>query len=101
MNRTLAAKVFGSTANALGAFFKLRDGSRVQVVGVAEDGKYESLTEDPTPALFVPVLQMPMSETCLVVRASGEPQQLAAALQSSLRGVDRALPLFIEAWRGR
>ena len=42
----------------------------MQVVGVAEDGKYNSLTEDPQPAVFLPILQSPSSATTLVVRAA-------------------------------
>jgi len=68
------------------------------VVGVVEDGKYESLTEDPEPALFLPMLQAPMSETCLVVRSNRDPQQLATAIRATLRGLDRALPVFVETW---
>jgi ABC-type antimicrobial peptide transport system permease subunit len=82
----------------VGATFKLRDGARVQVVGVVEDGKYMSLTEDPEMGLFLPILQAPMSETCLIVRSTRDPQQLAGALQSTMRGLDRGLPVFIESW---
>jgi predicted permease len=98
VNRQLADKIFGSAQNALGGHFKLRDGTRVQVVGVVEDGKYERLTEDPEAALFVPILQMPMSETALVVRSSRNPQSLAGAMQNALRGLDRGLPFFIQTW---
>jgi len=98
VNREFARKIFGSTRSAVGARFKLRDGTRVQVVGVVEDGKYMSLTEDPEPALFLPILQAPMSETCLVVRSKRDSQQVAAALQSTLRGLDRGLPVYIETW---
>jgi predicted permease len=98
VNREFAGKVFGSTKNAMGARFKLRDGARIQVVGVVEDGKYMDLNEDPQPALFLPILQAPMSETALVVRSNRDPGQLAAAIQSTLQGVDRGLPLFIQTW---
>ncbi len=98
VSREFARKIFGSTGGAVGGSFKLRDGARVQVVGVVEDGKYMSLTEDAQPALFVPILQAPMSETSLVVRSRRDSQQLAAAIQSTLRGLDRGLPLVIETW---
>src|SRR6202035_4331764 len=39
-----------------------------------------------------------MSETVLVVRSNRDPQQLAAAIQGALRGLDRGLPIFIEPW---
>ena len=98
VNREFAGKVFGSTMNAVGGHFKLRDGSRIQVVGVVEDGKYMNLTEDPTPALFLPILQAPMSETWLVVRSIRDPRQLAEAVQGAMRDLDRGLPVFIETW---
>ena len=98
VNRVLAGQMFGSTINAVGGRFKLRDGTRIQVVGVVEDGKYESLTEDPEPALFLPILQAPISETCLVVRSQRDPQLLAAAIQSTLRDLDRGLPFLIRTW---
>jgi hypothetical protein len=98
INRELARKVFGSTINAVGRRFKMRDGTPTQVVGVVEDGKYMNLTEDPEPALFLPLLQAPMSETCLVVRSTRDPQQLAAAIQGTLRRLDPGLPVFIETW---
>jgi predicted permease len=98
VNREFARKVFGSAGSAVGGRFKLRDGVPIQVAGVVEDGKYMSLTEDPTPALFVPLLQAPMSETSLIVRSKRDPRQLAAAIQSTLLGLDRGLPIFMETW---
>jgi predicted permease len=98
VNREFAGKIFGSTINAVGGHFKLRDGTPIQVVGVVEDGKYQHLTEDPEPGLFLPILQAPMSETWLLVRSNRDPLQLAAAIQSTLRGLDRGLPFFIETW---
>ncbi|HEY3886320.1 MAG TPA: ABC transporter permease, partial [Vicinamibacterales bacterium] len=71
VNRYFATTLFGSTTSAVGAHFKLRDGSRLQIIGVVEDGKYENLTEAPEQALFIPMLQMPMTESWLVVRSNG------------------------------
>ena len=98
VNREFAAKIFGSTTSALGRYFKMRDGTRIQVVGVVEDGKYLHLTEDPQPAVFLPILQAPMSETALVVRSNRDPQQLAGAIRTALHGLDSGLPVFIETW---
>jgi predicted permease len=93
-----ARRVFHSSANAIGAYFKMPDGSRVQVVGIVQDGKYASLTEKPQPALFLPILQSPSSSTYLVVRSrSGEdPQQLVPGIRSTLRRLDPGLPVYIE-----
>jgi len=98
VNREFARIVFGSSVKAVGARFTLRDGTRIQVIGVVEDGKYMTLTEDPTAALFLPVLQAPMSETQLVVRSKHDPKQIAAAIRVALHGVDRGLPVYLETW---
>ena len=85
--------------NAIGRYYKLQDGTRIQVVGIVEDGKYTvNLTEDPQPAMFLPILQSPSSETWLVVRSNRDPQQLAAAIRSTLRDLDAGLPSFIQTW---
>ncbi len=98
VNREFAGRILGSPSNAMGRYFKRRDGTRIQVVGIVEDGKYQSLTEDPLPAMFLPILQSPSSETSLVLRSNRDPQQLAAAMQSTMRGLDSGLPLLIETW---
>ena len=79
-------------------YYKGKDGSRIQVVGIVEDGKYASLAEDPQPAMFLPILQSPSSQACLVVRSNGDPQQLAAALKNTVQNLDAALPFTIRAW---
>jgi hypothetical protein len=75
INQELARKIFGSVDNALGKYYKTRDGARIQVVGIVEDGKYETLAEEPQPAVFLPILQSPSSQTYLEVRGDRGPQQ--------------------------
>ncbi len=98
VNRIFARKVFASVGDALGLYFKLADGTRIQVVGIVEDGKYKTLAEDPQPAVFQPVLQSPTSATWLVVRSNRDPSQMAAALENTLRGLDEGLPFTIRTW---
>jgi len=98
VNREFARRIFGSLNDAMGRYYKMRDGSRLQVVGIVEDGKYASLAEDPQPAMFLPILQSPSSQTCLVVRSNGDPQQLAAAIKSTVRDLDAGLPFTIQTW---
>ena len=98
VNELFARKIFGSVTNALGRYFKMEDGTRVQVVGIVEDGKYYQLTEDPRPAMFLPFLQSPSNQMCLVVRSERDPQQLAGEIRSSLRDLDPSLPLNIQTW---
>jgi predicted permease len=99
VNREFASKIYGSVANAVGSYYKLRDGTRTQVVGIVEDGKYGSLTEDPQPAMFLPIVQSPTVQTVLVVRSNRDPQQLVAAIKNTMRNLDAGLPFTIATWK--
>jgi predicted permease len=96
VNREFANKVFGSVTNAVGGNYKLPDGTRVQVTGVVEDGKYESLTEDPQPVMFYPILQSPSRTTWFVVRSRRDPLQVGAAIRTAMRNLDAGLPIYIQ-----
>jgi predicted permease len=98
VNREFAREVFGSVERAIGSYYKVWNGTRVQVVGVVEDGKYVTLTEKPTTATFYSFLQRPSNDVFLVVRSQRDPQEIAGALQRTLRGLDPALPLDIQTW---
>ncbi len=101
VNREFASKILGSVTDGVGRYFKLPDGTRVEVVGLVEDGKYMTLTEEPQPAMFLPMLQSPASQTFLVVRPKGDlgrDPQLAAAIRSKLRTLDSGLPVETETW---
>jgi predicted permease len=98
INRQFAAKVFGSVDKAIGGHFKFWGGKRAEVVGVVENGKYRTLTEDQQPAMFFPYEQTPSSETWLVVRSNRGQAELANALEKTLHGMDSALPLKIDTW---
>jgi predicted permease len=98
VNREFARKVLGSVDRAIGGHFKIWGGTRVEVVGIVEDGKYETLTEDQQPAMFYSFLQQLNSNTWLIVRSNRAPQEIAAALQQSMHGLDPGLPLEIKTW---
>ncbi len=98
VNRELANKLFGSAESALGGYYKISGGTRVQVVGIVESGKYKGLTDDSRPAMFLPILQSTAMSTNLVVRSNRDPQQVASAIKTVLRDLDRTLPAYIETW---
>jgi predicted permease len=98
VNRDFAGRMFGSVSSAIGRYYKLLDGTRVQVVGVVEDGKYSVITEDQQPAMFLSFLQSPLSHAYLVVRSQRDPQQLAAAMRSKLHELDSGLPVDTKTW---
>jgi ABC-type antimicrobial peptide transport system permease subunit len=103
VNREFASKVLGSATDAVGKHYKMPDGTRVEVVGIVEDGKYTAnIAEDPQPAMFLSILQIPASDTWMVIRTNldmgRDSQQVASAIRSRLRGLDAGLPSFIQTW---
>ena len=98
VNRVFARQVFGSEVNSVGRYFKFGDGTRVQVVGIVEDGKYRTISEDPQAAMFQPILQSPTTWTWMIVRSNRNVQDLAPELERMLHGLDASLPLVINPW---
>jgi hypothetical protein len=98
VNREFAGNMFGSVTNAVGRYYKLQDGTRVQVVGVVEDGKYLSLTEEHQPAIFLSFLRSPASQSYLILRSKRNPQELAAAVRSEMHKLDSGLPVDTATW---
>jgi predicted permease len=64
------------------------------VVGVARDGKYSRLNEDPKNFMYVPLAQFFRHDALLIVRAGGDEGPLVSALQAEIRKLDPDLPLF-------
>ncbi len=98
INRQFAVKVFGSVDKAIGGHFKYWSGTRAEVVGVVEDGKYRTLTEDQQPAMFFSFLQQQSTGTWLLVQSSRDPQEISHALDRSLHGLDAGLPFTVRTW---
>jgi predicted permease len=99
VNLTFAKKVVG-TPDAIGKHF--RSGSTpnlTEIIGVVEDGKYEALTEDPQPAVFFPISQVPNTTTVLVIRAAEFDPNLATEIRMLIRQQDPAIPVYsLGAW---
>jgi len=98
VNQEFARKLFGSEEKAIGNFFKIGGGARVQVVGLVEDGKYGTLSEDQKPAMFLPILQSPSNVMWLLVRSNLSSQEVGPSLERTLHGLDSGLPFTINTW---
>jgi predicted permease len=98
VNRQFALKVFGSVQKAVGGHFKFWGKERAEVIGVVEDGKYRTLTEDQQPAMFFSFQQYPASGTWIVVRSSRPTNEIASTLDTSMRALDPGLPFTVRAW---
>jgi hypothetical protein len=100
VNQQFVRKLFGSAAGAIGSWYKLKDGTRIQVVGIAEDGNMAASRKIRCLRCFFPILQSPSTSTNLVVRSrpgsGNDPHLLAASLRKTLRQLDTGLPITIE-----
>jgi hypothetical protein len=99
VNAAFARMMFGDTP-AVGQRFLLYRGTHPkEVVGVVEDGKYQSLTEEAQPAMFFPLTQeLNSNDTVVVVRSALPPTEIAAALDRTLTRIDPNLPLTLHSW---
>ena len=98
INRQFARKIFGSVSAAVGGYFKMENVTRVQVIGIVEDGKYDTLAEEPRAAMFLPILQSPSTQTALVIRSERDQQEIAAAIKRTVTGLDSGLPITLRSW---
>ena len=93
INETLARRLWPG-AEALGRTLRL-DGDTLEVVGVARDAKYDEPTEAPRPFLFVSLAQhSTLDRDTAIVRTTGAVAFAGAAVQSQIRALDPALPVF-------
>jgi putative ABC transport system permease protein len=64
-----------------------------EVIGVIGDVKYAGLDEQTKPEMYAPFAQRPWSFMRIVVRTKSNPQNLAAAIRSEVRAIDRDQPI--------
>ncbi len=86
---------------AIGQRFILQS-DLIEVVGVAEDGKYHNLQEPPQPVVYLPLSQNEQSSMIFVVRsrrAHDERTEVAAALERTLGGLEPDAQITVQSWR--
>jgi macrolide transport system ATP-binding/permease protein len=64
-----------------------------EVIGLAGDGKYATLGENARPYVYQPLLQSYASKMTLVVRTTGTPEALSAAVRERIQSLDPNLPV--------
>ncbi len=92
VNQTLASH-FWPNQSAIGRSLVYR-GQQVDVVGVAQNGKYLFIWESPRGMVYRPFTQAPSERATLVVRGSRDPAGLITDLQRVFREVDPAIRSF-------
>jgi ABC-type antimicrobial peptide transport system permease subunit len=70
-----------------------RGAETVEVVGVTGNVRYESLDAVVRPEIYRPLAQTFMFPMAFVVRASGEPAQIAGAVRAAAQAIDPSIPV--------
>jgi predicted permease len=98
VNQTFARKLFG-TGEVVGRHYPSGPNEETQIVGVVEDGKYATLTEDPMPVVYWPIAQSETGDLVLLVRSRENSPEMVTAVRKAIAEVDPALPLFsLDTW---
>ncbi len=94
VNETFARRMFPGE-NALGKRFNTGgDSPMVQIVGIAQDGKYQSLNDNGELALFWPRSQRYDSTMTVVVRSSLPEEGVLKRVEQIVNSLDPTLPFF-------
>jgi predicted permease len=90
------AKHYWPAGDAVGKHIRLesRSGTLVEIVGVAETIKYQTIFQKPIDFLYMPLAQHPIARMTLMLRSSGDPQELVPSVRDVVRGLDPNLPML-------
>ena len=92
VNHTMARR-FWPGRSAIGGRVKI--GERwAEVVGIAGDAKYQSVSEPATPFMYLPVDQAYRTSMRVFLRTSGDPEAIVPAVRQTLARVAPGVPLF-------
>jgi predicted permease len=108
INQTFARRLYGDRS-PIGQRFALWETAKYQVVGLVEDGKYLSISEDPQPAMFLPLAQgvggtpqaaggILSTQTTVLVRSALPGNQIAAPLLKVMSSLEPDVPVNAQPW---
>jgi predicted permease len=87
------ARRYWPQSDAVGQIFRNKD-QVFQVVGVARDTKYRSLSEPAALVMYRPLRQFPARTLSLVIRTDGPPPRLASAVRQRLQEAEPGVTLW-------
>jgi predicted permease len=90
------AKHYWPGGDAVGKHIRLESsaGTLVEILGVAQTIKYQSVFQRPIDFVYVPLAQHPIARMTLMLRSSGDPLQLVPSVRDVVRGLDPNLPML-------
>jgi hypothetical protein len=65
-----------------------------EIIGVVPDGKYNSLGEDPKPAVYTPLYQDYSGAVTLVARTRSDPRQVLSVLRGEVQKLDPSISVY-------
>ena len=95
INETFA-RTFWPGVDPVGRRFRIGavDAPLVEVIGLAPDGRYQSLQEPPQRRMFLPVRQDPQLEITWIVHAGTSPSIVLDGVRREVSAIDRRLPVI-------
>ncbi|HZE69974.1 MAG TPA: ABC transporter permease [Pyrinomonadaceae bacterium] len=99
VNETFVHRIIPETKSIADALdhrvsFRGTKGPFARIVGVAKDGKYFNISEEPRSFIWGPLSQNYQSSASLVIRTDGNPEAAFATTRVAIQGLDPNLPLF-------
>lgn len=94
VNETMA-KHYWPDGSAVGRRIRLdrRDGTPVEIIGVARTIKYSQTVEKAQDFVYLPFAQHPEARMVVMVRSDGDPLALVAPVRAAVRALDANLPI--------
>ena len=98
INQTMARQLWPGE-NPIGKRFRTEKDTNplIEVVGLAGDGKYQNIMEDPQPWFYIPLNQEFQSLRAIVVRSAAPPESLIKEVEHEIRTLAPGMPLFNSA----
>lgn len=89
LNQQMAARLWPNQ-DPIGQLLRLDkpDGEEYEVIGVAENGKYNDIQEYPMPYFFIPMTPADYGEVEMAVKTSADPAALAMPFRRTLRSLN-------------
>ncbi|MCI0660788.1 MAG: ABC transporter permease [Acidobacteria bacterium] len=99
VNQEFARRLYGREPNALGKRFRAsgQESPLLEIIGVAKDGRYINIYENPRPCIFLPEYQGSYeSQMTLLVSAaaSSDLQAVAESARREIAQIDSRVPVF-------
>jgi putative ABC transport system permease protein len=88
-----AARRFFPAGDAIGRQLSFWGVTR-EIVGIIGNERFQGLTAESPPAVYLSLVQAPMATGSVLVRTAGDPMGVATAVRSAVRAVDPELAVF-------